>query len=394
MERIRQCDLAIVGGGLAGGLIALAMAKRRPDARVLLIEAGETIGGNHVWSFFDSDIAPADRPLVVPLVSHMWDGYHALFPRHRRKLDARYHSITSDKFDRVVRAALPAASILTGRKAIGVGPRAVVFADGQRIEAAGVIDARGSGDLSLLDLGWQKFLGLELVLTAPHGLKRPVVMDATVDQHDGYRFVYLLPFGPDRLFVEDTYYSDTPDIDRDLLGRRIATYAASRGWTIAAAEREERGALPVVLGGDFEAYWRSGGAGVAKAGVRAGLFHPTTGYSLPDAVRAARIVTDLRDLSAETLHAALHDFAARSWAARGFYRLLDRMLFRAALPEERYRILERFYRLDESLVRRFYAAQSTGMDKARILAGRPPVPIGRAVKAMMAGTPGTKDKHL
>ncbi len=396
MERVRQCDLAIVGGGLAGGLIALAMARRRPDARVLLIEAGDTIGGNHVWSFFDSDIAPADRPLVVPLVAHIWDGYHALFPGRRRRLDARYHSITSEKFDRVVRAALPAAAILTGRKAIGVGPRAVVFADGLRIEASGVIDTRGAGDLSLLDLGWQKFLGQELVLTAPHGLKRPVVMDATVDQLDGYRFVYLLPFGPDRLFVEDTYYSDTPDIDRDALATRIAAYVASRGWSIASVEREERGALPVVLGGDFGAYWRSGGAGVAKAGVRAGLFHPTTGYSLPDAVRAARIVTDLRDLSADTLHAALHDFAAATWAERGFYRLLDRMLFRAAQPAERYRILARFYRLDEALVRRFYAARSTRMDKARILAGRPPVPIGRAVMAMMgntAGRTGTKDRN-
>jgi lycopene beta-cyclase len=218
-------------------------------------------------------------------------------------------------------------------------------------------------------------------------------MDATVDQIDGYRFVYLLPFGPDRLFVEDTYYSDTPAIDRDTLADRIADYVTSRGWTIAAVEREERGALPVVLGGDFEAYWRSGGAGVAKAGVRAGLFHPTTGYSLPDAVRAARIVTDLRDGTGAALHTALHAFAAKSWAERGFYRLLDRMLFRAAQPAERYRVLERFYRLDEDLVARFYAGHSTRLDKARILVGRPPVPIHRALMAM-AGRPALKDKHL
>jgi len=392
MERVRHCDLAIVGGGLAGGLIALAMAKRRPDARVLLIEGGETIGGNHVWSFFDSDIAPEDRALVMPLVAHQWEGYHVLFPGHRRKLGARYHSITSDQFDRVVRAALPPEAVLTGRRAIGVGARAVVFADGTRVEATGVIDTRGAGDLSLLDCGWQKFLGQELVLSEPHGLQRPVVMDATVAQHDGYRFVYLLPFGPNRLFVEDTYYSDTPTLDRDLLADRIAGYVGSRGWTVERIEGEERGALPVVMGGDFEAYWRSGGAGVAKAGVRAGLLHPTTGYSLPDAVRTARIVTDLRDGSAGALHDALHAFAAKSWAARGFYRLLDRMLFRAAVPTERYRILERFYRLDEGLVGRFYAGHATRLDKARILAGKPPVPIGRAVAAMVGRRTDTKDQ--
>jgi lycopene beta-cyclase len=382
MTRPRQCDLAIVGGGLAGGLIALALAKRRPEARVLLIEDGETLGGNHVWSFFEGDIAPADRPLVVPLVAHWWDGYHAIFPGLRRKLGARYHAITSERFDQVLRAALPAERVLTGRKAIGVGARSVVLADGTRIEADGVIDARGPGDLSTLECGWQKFLGRELRLAAPHGLARPVVMDATVEQADGYRFVYLLPFGTDRMFVEDTYYSDTPDIDRALLAGRIAAYAAGRGWQVESAEREETGVLPVVLGGDFEAYWRSGGANVAKAGVRAGLFHPTTGYSLPDAVRTASLVAGLDDWSSPGLHDLLHVFARKTWEERGFYRLLDRMLFRAAEPGERWRVLRRFYALDESLVGRFYAGQSTFGDKARVLMGRPPVPIGRALKAI------------
>jgi lycopene beta-cyclase len=383
MDRPRQCDLAIVGGGLAGGLIALALAKWRPEARVLLIEGGDTLGGNHVWSFFESDVAPEDRPLVMPLIAHRWDGYDVAFPGHARTLGNRYHSITSDRFDALVREALPAERILTGRKAIGVGPRSVVFADGTRIEAKAVIDTRGPGDLGTLTLGWQKFVGQELLLSAPHGLVRPVVMDATVEQIDGYRFVYVLPFGPDRLFVEDTYYSDTPDIDRAALGARIADYAAAKGWTIAAVEREEAGALPVVLAGDFEAYWRSGGANVPKAGLRAGLFHPTTGYSLPDAIRTARFVAELADWSAPALHDALHGFARAAWKTRGFYRLLDRMLFRAAAPAERYRILERFYRLDEGLVGRFYAARSTAMDKMRIMAGRPPVPIGRALAAMI-----------
>jgi lycopene beta-cyclase len=209
-----------------------------------------------------------------------------------------------------------------------------------------------------------------------------VVMDATVEQLDGFRFVYLLPFGPDRLFVEDTYYSDTPDIDRAALAGRIADYAAARGWQVEGVEREEAGVLPVVLGGDFDAYWRSGGANVPKAGVRAGLFHPTTGYSLPDAVRTARFIAELRDWSAPALHDALHGFARKAWQERGFYRLLDRMLFRAADPAERWRVLQRFYALDESLVGRFYAGQSTFRDKARVLMGRPPVPIGRALRAI------------
>ena len=38
-------------------------------------------------------------------------------------------------------------------------------------------------------------------------------MDATVPQRDGFRFVYTLPFAPDRVLIEDTYYSDGLDLD-------------------------------------------------------------------------------------------------------------------------------------------------------------------------------------
>ena len=200
-------------------------------------------------------------------------------------------------------------------------------------------------------------------------------------EHDGYRFVYLLPFSPTRLFVEDTYYSDTPELDRAAIRERIGDYARTKGWTVGNPLREEHGVLPVVLGGDFEAYWRSTGK-VAKAGGRAGMFHPTTGYSLPDAVRFAHLIANANDLSGAGLHELTHAHAAQAWRARKFYRMLDLMLFKAAEPAERYRVLERFYRLRPGLVSRFYAGRSTTLDKMRVLAGKPPVPIGRAIHAL------------
>jgi lycopene beta-cyclase len=148
------------------------------------------------------------------------------------------------------------------------------------------------------------------------------------------------------------------------------------------AAREETGVLPVALDGDFAAYWQSGGNKVAKAGMRAGLFHPTTGYSLPDAVRMAALIAGTSDLSGAALHDLTWRVASRTWRGRGFYRMLDKMLFRAAEPEERYRVLERFYRLNPRLIGRFYAGQSTMFDKLRVLTGKPPVPIGRAIRAI------------
>ena len=58
------------------------------------------------------------------------------------------------------------------------------------------------------------------------------------------------------------------------------------------------------------------------------------------------------------------------------------MLFRAAEPAERYRIFQRFYRLSPALIARFYAGASSGADRLRLLSGRPPVPIGRAIRAI------------
>lgn len=382
MPAIHHCDLAIVGGGLAGGLIALALRKQRPDLNLRIIEGGDRLGGNHLWSFFSSDIAAADRWLVAPLISYGWASYHTAFPGHARTLKAPYYSIDSERFDRVVRAAMPPGAVMSKRKVLGASARAVVLADGDRVEAGGVIDCRGPADLSKLDLGWQKFLGQELALAEPHSLKRPIVMDATVAQIDGYRFIYALPFSPTRLFVEDTYYSDTPDIDADALRQRIGDWTRARNIEVETVAREETGVLPVAMGGDFEEYWRSGGNRVAKAGMRAGLFHPVTGYSLPDAVRLARVIADASNLDGTALHELTYGHARRQWQKRGFYRLLSAMLFRAAEPEERYHILERFYRLDAGLIARFYAGQSSLLDRARVLVGKPPVPIGRAWRAI------------
>ena len=121
-QRIDKCDIAIVGGGLAGGLAALALAAKRPDLDVRLVEPGP-VGGNHIWSFFDSDIAKKDRWLVAPLVRHLWPRYDVRFPSHERRLRMGYKSITGEALAEAVAAALPAGHIITD-KAKHVAPAA------------------------------------------------------------------------------------------------------------------------------------------------------------------------------------------------------------------------------------------------------------------------------
>jgi lycopene beta-cyclase len=47
-----RCDVAIVGGGLAGGLIAYALAARRPDLDVRIVESGERLRRQSYLVFF------------------------------------------------------------------------------------------------------------------------------------------------------------------------------------------------------------------------------------------------------------------------------------------------------------------------------------------------------
>ena len=375
--------LVIAGGGLAGCLTALALAKLRPELPILLVEQELRFGGNHVWSFFDSDVAPGDRWLVDPFVAARWDSYDVRFPERARTLATGYNSSRSELLDPLVHERLPASRYRLGQAITEVTQDAVTVG-GERIEALAVIDARGAAQLAALDLGWQKFVGRDYRTAAPHGLDRPIVMDACVDQSDGYRFVYCLPFAEDRLLIEDTYYTEDPNLQQTAIGARIEAYAAAQGWQLAAMEKEEVGVLPVAMGGDFDAFWPAGD-GQARIGLRGGFFHPTTGYSLPDAVRLASAIARAPDLSPPALARLTRAHADRAWKARGFYRMLDAMLFRAAEPAQRYRVLERFYRLPEPLIGRFYAAQSTKLDKLRILTGKPPVPIGRAVRAILKG---------
>ncbi|RZA23024.1 MAG: hypothetical protein EOP10_13845, partial [Proteobacteria bacterium] len=58
---------------------------------------------------------------------------------------------------------------------------------------------------------------------------------------------------------------------------------------------------------------------------------------------------------------------------------LNNMLFYAAEPSERYRILERFYEHDADLIARFYAGKTSLGDKVKIMSGRPPIAMQKAI---------------
>lgn len=377
-------DVIVVGGGLSGCLTAWLIA-RLEGCDVRLLERASQLGGNHTWSFFETDVSDAAFETLKPLICASWPGYSVRFPGYARQLDTPYHSIASDHLARVIAADL-GDRVICNAEVSDVTSQRVTLASGATMNARCIVDARGQRNNPNLALGFQKFLGLEVCLKEPHGLERPIIMDATVAQDDGYRFVYTLPLSADRLLIEDTYYSDDEDLPIEALRRRIERYAADLGWTGPVVDREEHGVLPILLAGDIEQHLDEGAVHAPRIGLAAPLFHPTTGYSLPDAVHTALAIAEHfaanPRATTRSVRVLVENRVRSAWQERGYFRLLNRMMFEAGRPHERYRILERFYRFDVGLIQRFYAARLTAYDRLRIVSGRPPVPILSALSCV------------
>ncbi|HEY0713964.1 MAG TPA: lycopene cyclase family protein, partial [Polyangia bacterium] len=92
-------------------------------------------------------------------------------------------------------------------------------------------------------------------------------------------------------------------------------------------------------------------------------------------VRPAAASSAASDRPAIDLHESLTALGAlhrRIGERARFARRLNRLMFRAVAPEDRWGMLSRFYRLPEACIERFFALESTPLDEARILLGRPP----------------------
>ncbi len=351
----------LCGGGLANALLASRLHKINRD--FLLIEKNAQLFNGQTWSCQLTDADPEDRAFLTSLATATWPGYEVRFPSYARTIMSTYVTIRSE--DLRARLNIPDSKIAFNTRSPA------------HPMAENVVRAEGFSTPPTA-AGWQKFVGYDVEFEKPHGRTLPLLMDADVEQIGGYRFFYLLPFGPRRMLVEETRYSDDRAIDHSEFADGIRNYLAQRfagqRWT---KEREESGSLPIP--------WEDTGVR-GQFGVAGGFFHPSTGYSLPAALRTSRrlIEEGEKGLSADQ---ALIKISKEESASQSFFYTLNRMMFLACRPEQRRKIFERFYRFDEGFIRRFYASRVNTLDKIRMLSGRPPVKVSHAMRALVASEP-------
>jgi len=355
-------DMIISGAGLSGLVTAWRCLSVNPDLVIAIYETSDRIAGDHIWSYNSTDIAPKLRDWFAPFAAHRWPRYDVKFPQRERTLDIEYCSGTSDTLFACIEPFITA-----GRLIVHLNSRAPKAATIPQIDATGYSPRADEFP------GWQKFVGHVIRTGKPHGVTHPVIMDATVEQIDGYRFVYLLPFSAYDLLVEDTYFSDTPTLSETEIGARINAYIQNKGWEDYKLIRREKGVLPMMMATDRD-------DDSARIGLGGGFAVAATGFTLPMAVELADIIAQaIKDGGANAAKPAIADFRRSHIEREAYARRLNRMFFKAAEPLKRYIILQRFYGLATGLIRRFYRNDLTLRDKARILIGKPPVPVSKAL---------------
>jgi lycopene beta-cyclase len=370
-------DVAIVGGGLSGGILAYRLMQTNPHLALAVFESGPVLGGKHVWSFHGTDVSKEQLEWLWPLISQSWPSHDVAFSNGPRRIGGGYHSIKSPEFHDKI------SSLLGERLRLNCGSvecdsTSVRLLNGETVEAKCVIDARG---LSSVPFGWkvgfQRFLGLHVRLKKPHALEVPLIMDTRVEQLGTFRFVYVLPWSSTHLHIEDTAYADTPEVDAKALRERIEAYAQSHQLEIDEIVDSEMSALPIPLNMPCPTF------SMPTIGMKAGFFHATTGYSLPQAVEIADFVAARIQLTCHELLVELQEKARTHHGEMGFFRMLNRMLFLgAASADERVKIFEAFYGLNDERIAHFYSGKLTWGDKLDVLnRGRPSVPFFRAMKA-------------
>lgn len=356
--------IIILGGGLWGSLLAYRLWQVAPDVEFILIEKKTKLGGNHTWCFFGTDLSKDHMTWLSPFIHKSWDAYSVEFPKVSRTLKTPYHAITSQELHDHVVNTLPAHRISLNTS---------LSLEEAKKMGAFVIDARGKYTVSAS--GFQKFAGLHIKTKRPHGLEHPIIMDATVQQKEGFRFIYYLPWSEDTLLIEDTRYSLNPEILRPEFSESISLEIMKRGWEISEVFRAEEGSLPIPLEPISIAHDE-------QVVSLAGLFHDTTGYSLPIGVKLIdKLVA--QDFSLSNTRKTVSHFRDELERKRKFYRTLNLLLFKASKPEESYRMLEFFYTHPDGLIQRFYSGELSVWDHIRFFIGKPPVKIGHALKSLL-----------
>ncbi|MGY1736013.1 lycopene cyclase family protein [Geodermatophilus sp. SYSU D00684] len=258
---------ACAAAGLRTALVAPAV---RPWPATYCLWADELDAAAGPLGLDPAAVAAAYAPTVVRTAS---GGERRLTRGYARLRNDAVHAALLDRF----RSA--GGRVVTGRvgglvdEAVG---EVAVLADGRRLAARTVLDARGGGPATAQQRAWGEVVAGPVDDVVPPG--GALLMDwmALADPAAPPAFLYGLALDDGTVLLEATSLAARPPVPLPDLRVRLDRFLAARG--LRPAGEPERVAIPL------DAPPRAAGPGT-PLGASAGLVHPATGYSVASSLR-------------------------------------------------------------------------------------------------------------
>jgi lycopene beta-cyclase len=336
------------------------MARLRPDEPMVLVGEEVRFGGGSGMLVLEAGLSADERRLLEPAIAKSWEACYVALPARSRKLKLASHLVTTEAIHDAVADALP-DRCARNAKVVAIRDDSLLLPGGETIAGTGALDARGWAHQTTLEIAWRHRTARTCRFADPHRVDLPVLADLTLETGGCGHFT-CIPIDERTLRVERIDYSRSPEGGADGVDR-IEDYVARRGWHDGEPRKAESSSRPIPLGGDFAAFWRIGGARVAKLGARGGFSHPFTGSAMPDALRTGLALAAQKDLGGGALHDLFEAEAAALWKRREFHRGINRLLL-----DRGGEVLAGLFDLDPAVLERFYAEELGLFDRRKILA--------------------------
>ena len=372
-------EFVILGAGCSGLSLCYYLLERGVDAPILILDRKRSFEDDRTWCFWDVEPNPFTHLAIKEWRS--WDFLSTGRSVTQTTNCYPYRCLAGRDFYKYALARLAESPNVTLR--LGEEVRGCTEENGQvRVETSAgtvcvrqVFDGRGLSPDSLAfqearrRATWvpQKFVGLRLWARRPvFDPERCTLMDFSVDQSRGLRFVYVLPMGEREALVENVYLSEAPISQAEHLAEIGAYLDSVYGLSPDEYEvfGEERGYIPMT---DY-AFPQRLGERTHNIGMLGGETRPATGYTFLRTQRHCHAIATAVVSGAEA--------PERSYPRR--LDLLDSLFLR--FVRERPRECPEVYRRmfagvsPDSLVR-FLTEKSTPLDEARLIRALPKTPF-------------------
>ncbi len=282
-------DIGILGSGPAALSIAAACARRGASVALFSPEPESPWKPNYcLWA----DEVPSD---MEDLVEHSWSEACVVTPWGSRVLKRPYVKLDTRELQGFLWNTLRSGSVrVASDRATDLDHREretrVHTEDGSVSRVRVVIDASGAGTRFVKRVhdrapAFQTAFGL--MLRVPHHGFDPnqmVLMDfREPSSHASHppSFLYVLPLGEDRLFIEETSLARRPAVRFDLLRARLEARLARLGFEDCERLSEEHCCIPMGLGLPVP------GQSLVPFGAAGAMVHPASGYLMSRVLRQA-----------------------------------------------------------------------------------------------------------